>query len=71
MMQSMGSEVEYMVHIFGCAECPRVSSALATGWKAYRVDHPEEDEPPQLAFYCSDCARREFEPLDADSSVDG
>ena len=52
----MGSEV----HIFGCAECPRVSSALATGWKAYRVDEPELNEPPRLAFYCPECAEREF-----------
>jgi hypothetical protein len=34
-----------------------VSSAFATGWKAYRVDDPELDESPQLAFYCPDCAR--------------
>lgn len=60
MIQSMGSEVGSEVHIFGCAECPRVSSAFATGWRAYRVDDPEEDEPPRLAFYCPDCARREF-----------
>lgn len=44
---------------FGCAECPRVSSISARGWKAYRVDDPEDDAP-ELAFYCADCARKEF-----------
>lgn len=34
------------------AKCPRVSSVTAHGWKAYRADDPEEDEPPQLAFCC-------------------
>jgi hypothetical protein len=56
----MGDEVGYEVHVLGCAECPRVSGALATGWKAYRVDDPERDELPKLAFYCPECARREF-----------
>jgi hypothetical protein len=58
----MGNEVGAEVHVFGCAECPRVSSAFATGWKAYRVDDPEEDDPPELAFYCPTCAEREFGP---------
>lgn len=52
-----GQETTSDVHVFGCAECPRVSSAFATGWKAYRVDDPEEDEPAALAFYCPECAR--------------
>lgn len=60
MIRRMRSEVGSDVHILGCAECPRVSSAFATGWKAYRVDDPEEDEQPTLAFYCPDCSRREF-----------
>jgi hypothetical protein len=37
-----------------------VSSAFANGWRAYRIDDPELREPPQLAFYCPSCARREF-----------
>jgi hypothetical protein len=48
------------VHVLACVECPRVSSAHATGRRAYRVDDPELDESPALAFYCPDCARREF-----------
>ena len=38
----------------------RVSSAFASGWRAYRIDDPELDERPQLGFYCPSCARREF-----------
>jgi hypothetical protein len=48
------------VHVLPCAECPRVSSVTARGWKAYRTDDLELDEPPALAFYCPDCARKEF-----------
>jgi len=47
------------VHVLACAECPRVSSITARGWKAYRVDDPDHDGPPQLAFYCPECAARE------------
>jgi hypothetical protein len=46
--------------VFGCVECPRVNNAFASGWKAYRADDPELDEPLELAFYCSDSARREL-----------
>ena len=48
------------VHVLACVECPRVSSFSARGWKAYRTDDPENDEPPALAFYCPECAEREF-----------
>jgi hypothetical protein len=41
-----------------CAECGRVATDHATGWKAFRTDL--EDEPPALAFYCAGCAEREF-----------
>lgn len=55
------------VRVFGCAECPRVSSVSARGWKAFRVSDPDENEQPELLFLCPDCARREFEddPRDA------
>ena len=43
------------VHVLSCAACPRVSSAEARGWKAYRIDDPCEDVVPVLAFYCPDC----------------
>jgi hypothetical protein len=48
------------VHVLACAECPRVSSVSARGWKAFRSDDPDADEEPRLAFYCPECAQREF-----------
>ena len=60
-MEAMGDGGQTVeVHVLACVECPRVSTANARGWKAYRVDEPEFDEPPKLAFYCPDCASREF-----------
>jgi hypothetical protein len=45
-----------------CIECQTMSGLRWTGWRAYRVDDPELDEPPALALYCPRCARREFGP---------
>jgi hypothetical protein len=45
------------VHVLACAECLRVSSATADGWRGYRSDDPEKEEPPRLAFFCPECAR--------------
>ena len=57
---STDREISQDVHVLACAECPRVSTVTARGWKAYRTDDPERDEPPRLTLYCPDCARREF-----------
>jgi len=46
--------------VLACAECRRVSSVTAWRWKAYRTDDIETNELPALAFYCPQCARREF-----------
>ena len=51
------------VRVCGCAECPRVSSVSARGWRAYRVADPDEGGQPELLFVCPDCARREFDDL--------
>jgi hypothetical protein len=45
-----------------CAECKSSSGLYWQGWRALRVDDPEIDEPPALAFYCPTCAEREFGP---------
>jgi hypothetical protein len=37
------------------------SSGAAVGWRAYRVNVEEGDEPA-VAFYCPACAEREFGP---------
>jgi hypothetical protein len=43
-----------------CVECGSLSGLAWAGWRAYRVDDPEFDEPPALAFYCPGCAAAEF-----------
>jgi hypothetical protein len=43
------------VHVLACAECPRVSTITARGWKAYWTDDSEEDGQPELTFYCPAC----------------
>ena len=55
-----GRSTEQDVHVLACVECRRVSTFYARGWKAYRTDEPDEDEPPALAFYCPVCAYVEF-----------
>jgi len=46
------------VHVLACTACPRVSSAAARGWKAYRVD---DAFLPTVAFYCPACEPDPFE----------
>jgi hypothetical protein len=45
------------LHVLACTGCPRVSSFSAKGWKSYRVEDPDDDGEPELAFYCPECAR--------------
>ena len=44
-----------------CVECGASSGPLARSWLALRCDDPENDEPPELAFYCPSCAEAEFD----------
>jgi len=53
---------EHTVRTVACCECGISSGAYWVGWRAYRTDDPETDEPPALAFYCPACADREFGP---------
>ena len=58
--------------MLACAECPRVSSVNARGWKAFRSDHPEVDEHPRLSFDCPECAdavRRKLRKVGAPRGV--
>ena len=42
-----------------CADCGRCWWPLDTEhWEAHLTN---DDEPPELAFYCPECAGREFE----------
>jgi hypothetical protein len=48
------------VRVFGCGECPRVSTVSARGWMAYWVADPDEGRPAALLFLCPDCGRTEL-----------
>ena len=43
-----------------CAQCKKLSTGYWVGWRACRSDDPELDESPTLAFFCLECAEREF-----------
>jgi hypothetical protein len=47
-------------HIATCVQCGCLSGLQWAGWGAYRVDDPNENELPALAFFCPRCAAREF-----------
>jgi hypothetical protein len=50
-------DAQHVALIPECAECDRPwLPADEERWQAYHTD----DEPPELAFYCSSCAEREF-----------
>ena len=53
---------ERTVNTVECRECGISSGAFWIRWRAYRIDDPELDESPALAFYCPACADREFGP---------
>jgi hypothetical protein len=40
-----------------CVECRRRWTEPAERWRTYLTD----DEPPETATYCPDCAAREFD----------
>jgi len=42
-----------------CDECGAEADHRARGWRAYRADGPE-DEEPRILVYCPGCAEREF-----------
>jgi hypothetical protein len=51
---------ERALNIVECRECGISSGAFWIRWRAYRIDDPELEEPPALAFYCPACSDREF-----------
>jgi len=60
-IESASSRGYQFVDFLRCVECGTLSDLHARGWRGYRVDDPDEDEPPALAFYCPRCAHREFD----------
>jgi hypothetical protein len=57
---SASSRGNHTVVAVKCAQCGTLSSGYWVGWRAYRNDEPEFDEPPALAFFCLACAKQEF-----------
>jgi hypothetical protein len=53
-------EAHRSARVVACAECGCLSGLRWAGWRAHRIDDPELDEPPALAFFCPACADREF-----------
>jgi hypothetical protein len=49
-----------------CEECGKEPDveAHAAGWIAFLVDLADDPDPPQVVFYCPDCAKREFDGED-------
>jgi hypothetical protein len=43
-----------------CIECGSVSDSSWSGWRACRTEDPEGIEPPEISFFCPECAYREF-----------
>jgi hypothetical protein len=58
--RSTGSRGQRPGNVVACRECGRSSGLYWRGWRAYRTDDPETNEPPALAFYCRACSEREF-----------
>jgi hypothetical protein len=50
------------VNLLSCAQCGSLSGLYAKGWRACRIDDPEVDREPALAFFCPACSAREFDP---------
>jgi hypothetical protein len=49
--------------VLRCEECGVASAGSAWAWRGYRIDDPEDGDPPEIGFFCPDCAYREFGPL--------
>jgi hypothetical protein len=53
-MRPLGSTTPVLV----CAECGRESEDTTAGWHAIRIDDPlDEDERPEIGFFCPVFAR--------------
>jgi predicted RNA-binding Zn-ribbon protein involved in translation (DUF1610 family) len=59
-VEARSRDTEQQANTAVCPECGQEAVLQWTGWRAYRVDDPETGKPPALAFYCPNCAEREF-----------
>jgi len=49
-------DLQLQANVATCAGCGSLSGLRWAGWRAYRIDDPDRDESPALAFCCSACA---------------
>lgn len=54
------SEAGVSLSCVRCDECQAEDPGFEPGWIAGRIDVPAEGDEPELAFFCPDCAEREF-----------
>jgi hypothetical protein len=53
----LGGKLDDVIpNVLRCAECRRESDATAKGWQTYLTN----DDPPEAATYCPECAGCEF-----------
>ena len=43
-----------------CVECNGSSGLNWRGWLAYRAEDPQNEDPPELGFYCPTCAAKDL-----------
>ncbi len=46
--------------VLRCQKCEKPLDTEKDAWRGYRLDAPDEDDHPILAFYCAECADWEF-----------
>lgn len=59
-MDASGRDLQQRANVATCAECGCLSGLRWAGWRAYRIEDPELDESPALAFFCPTCAECRF-----------
>jgi hypothetical protein len=50
-------DLQQQANVAICTGCGTLSGLGWAGWRAYRIDDPERDDAPALAFYCPMCVQ--------------
>src|SRR5829696_1558054 len=54
------ANVEGVASVSVCAQCDERADRDARDWLAYLVDLPDEDEEPEVIFFCPRCTAAEL-----------
>ena len=57
-MDASSRDRQQQANVATCIGCGSLTGLRWAGWRAYRIDDPERDESPTLAFCCPTCADR-------------